>query len=327
MPDNYDPFKQDANADTEKRLRFLEDQIAQLNPRTLNQSSTKTSESSSKITTPSNLTAGESIGNGDGIRITSTSSFLVVNYTTAPNSYYNMYYDSGSQKYAAQSFSLSNVDTETGAGVAGFSMKLMASGTPVSSPVNFEIRTNNAGVPSNTVVTGSNGTVTVAGVNGSYTEYFVTYSPAINISANTTYWIVVYTDSSHSTGFFVAGNNSPGGYADGNSASYDGANWTAHAGDDLYLTLNYLENSDKVFKSKAITTGFVNLTIGVADGTYLAGDTISATSVGYKKDFTGLVAGNYYYISDTSGQLSTSAGTYAKTIGKAISTTTMFVQI
>lgn len=55
-----------------------------------------------------------------------------------------------------------------------------------------------------------------------------------------------------------------------------------------------------------------------------AGDYVEVTLFGGDFYITGLVAGTLYYLSDTPGSLSTSAGTITQEIGWAVSTTCLF---
>lgn len=75
-----------------------------------------------------------------------------------------------------------------------------------------------------------------------------------------------------------------------------------------------------------LTATFSNVLLGVALGSGTAGNTISGGVQIYGKcdSFTGLTATATYYLSNTAGGVSSSAGTYSVIIGQAFSTTGIF---
>jgi hypothetical protein len=94
------------------------------------------------------------------------------------------------------------------------------------------------------------------------------------------------------------------------------------------LTANdivYFKESDqKWWKADAdLTTTFDQLQVGVALATVSSNATVQIAISGPVSGFTGLTAGSKYYLSNTAGAITTTAGTYSVFIGWALTTTTI----
>lgn len=94
------------------------------------------------------------------------------------------------------------------------------------------------------------------------------------------------------------------------------------------LTANdvvYFKESDqKWYKADAdLTTTFDQLQIGIAASTVSSNATVQIYISGAISGFTGLTAGSKYYLSNTAGAITTTAGTYSVFIGWALSTTSL----
>lgn len=97
-----------------------------------------------------------------------------------------------------------------------------------------------------------------------------------------------------------------------------GENLTAN--DIIY----FKESDQKWYKADAdLTTTFDQLQIGIAQSTVLTGATVQVAISGPVSGFTGLTAGSKYYLSNTAGAITTTAGTYSVFIGWALSTTSL----
>ena len=93
----------------------------------------------------------------------------------------------------------------------------------------------------------------------------------------------------------------------------------------------YLKESDgKVYKATASTAaealfafvGFVGLAQNVAMNA-----TVRVQTAGLVSGFSGLTVGGYYFIANTAGTISTTAGTKSFRIGRAVTTTKLIIQI
>jgi len=95
------------------------------------------------------------------------------------------------------------------------------------------------------------------------------------------------------------------------------------SGKEPYLVLTY--STDKVFKASARNAtnagkflGFVKESVSEGDEALVVVSNVFTT--------TGLTAGVPYYLSDTRGSISTSAGSISKKVGMALSTTKLLIQ-
>jgi microcystin-dependent protein len=100
---------------------------------------------------------------------------------------------------------------------------------------------------------------------------------------------------------------------------------TLSAGDIIYL-----DTSDGEWKKADASTASTseNVMLGIAQGSGTDGNTISGGVLvrGKDQNQSGLTANNVYYLSDTAGEVSTSAGTVSIELGYAIDTDTIYFQ-
>lgn len=110
------------------------------------------------------------------------------------------------------------------------------------------------------------------------------------------------------------------------SAVYDQEMFVGTAGETLVATdLCYYKTSDQRWwkaDADAIAT-CLGMKLAVAQGGATAGNTLNMLGGGLNKNFTGLTAGAAYFVSNTTGGISTTPGTYARFIGRAVSTTNL----
>ena len=136
-------------------------------------------------------------------------------------------YETGSEKYVAQSFTpgISGTVTSVTAYVRLYSFD------PRQATVNFELRTNNAGVPSTTIL--ATATVTEAVANLGTRDFTATVTFSQAVTSGTLYWICMPTTTGSFRGWYYDGSNV---YANGSratSTAVDGLSaWTASAGTD-----------------------------------------------------------------------------------------------
>jgi len=81
----------------------------------------------------------------------------------------------------------------------------------------------------------------------------------------------------------------------------------------------------RVYKSSALLAVNVNSYVGIANESSTVGNNIKVVVTGIDSHQSGLTVGTNYYLSDTSGAFSSSAGTVTKKAGLAISATQMLV--
>lgn len=163
-----------------------------------------------------------------------------VNYRTATVTIDRSQLVYNSDKFAfgntwlAQSFQASG-------SIAGSRLDLLISKTGSPTQVQVQIRTDNAGAPSSTVV--SNSTIVVPGTNVNVLTSYVAFNlpGAVILSAATTYWIVVQATGAVSdinNGFYWKGSNT-NPYAGGNASRSvnAGSTWVADTSYDQTFKL------------------------------------------------------------------------------------------
>lgn len=111
------------------------------------------------------------------------------------------------------------------------------------------------------------------------------------------------------------------------SATYDQNIVAGTAGETLVSgDLVYFKMSDQRWwktDSDAAATS-IDVKLGVSQGSASAGASVNVLIGGLAKNFTGLTAGTAYFVSGTAGAVSSTRGTFARFVGRAVSTTSMF---
>lgn len=168
----------------------------------------------------------------------------------------------------------------------------------------------------------------------------VTY-PGSNLSTSAAWIAFDFSDQavtlSASTQYFIELSRS--GSVDGSNyynVGYAGADIIA--GDDhstYYSSVWHDAVIDIMFKVQSAEAGYVLAAandletldfIGISSETKTAGSTMEYKDSGIISGFTGLTPGAVYYLSDTPGAISTTAGTYERKVGRAISTTELLIE-
>lgn len=139
----------------------------------------------------------------------------------------------GTERAQAQSFQYG-----TAVKVRGLEVNLKKNaGTPTA--ITVRIETNNAGVPSGTLVD-SNATATIpAFTTTTYGWLSVEFPASFSIAAATLYWIVLKIAAGANDNNYAWASKSTSGYADGNMANSadGGSTWTAAAAEDAYFRI------------------------------------------------------------------------------------------
>jgi len=186
------------------------------------------------------------------------------------------------------------------------------------------LRADDAGKPHSTVL--GTGTCTYTKVYN-ISDYSVNFSFAspVSVSASTKYWIVI--SLSNSIGVYLKGTN----HGSNASVSTDaGVNWSS-AGANGYDTSISVYTVDtevgKLYQCSALhpnsrTTGFV----GFAIETKNSGENTTFQVNNSFSNLTGLTAGIPYYLSNTYGAISSSAGTNSKKVGLSLSATSLLIK-
>lgn len=195
-----------------------------------------------------------------------------------------------------------------------------------SSSLNIYIYATSGGQPTGSAL----GTIaTNQSVISSAGEYTFAFTSPVAVSGSTTYAIVLSTPLQGVGGYTSWYYKNSNVYANG-SYGYSGdagATWTMDTGKDFYFKAN--ESSyypGKVYK--AVTSSddekVLNF-VGFATSAVSAGDSCSVKVVGVVSGFTDLTPGSGYYLSSSSGLISTTK-TYPGQVGVAISSTEILIK-
>ena len=191
-----------------------------------------------------------------------------------------------------------------------------------SSVITASIRTNSAGQPTGADISSITGTVTPNVAVA--TLQTLTFSSPIPVSPNTTYHVIF---RGNSTNVVVYGNNSAGQGT--NSSANSGSTWSASNGALELVTYEIDTVSGQISRSTASVQARDRNSnfIGFAISTTTAGQQVPYQQTGIMAGFSGLTPGLTYYLSNTTGAISTSPGTTSVRVGIAISATQLLIKL
>lgn len=157
------------------------------------------------------------------------------------------------------------------------------------------------------------------------TERTFTFATPITVSASTTYQIVAHAPlgggGDNVNWYYQNSGSGAGKSGDG------GSNWSTDANKQRYYKINEIQTvAGNVYKaSAAVNNEYVTGFIGFVIGSFSAGQTATILIVGQTTNLAGLTVGSAYYLSDTSGAISTTPGTVSKKVGISLSTTSLLI--
>lgn len=270
--------------------------------------------------TATGFLAGENISANDPVALSDGTAYARLTLTT-DNSAANGPLSGNS--WVAQTFV---VDAETAAlGIKAITVNAAKSGVPAANLI-VSIRNVSANVPTGSDIGGYTATVSVSGQD----NYTATFATPPTIAPGT--YAACFRAAEQ---FAIYGKNSnvnTGNYA---SSSDAGSSWTADTNKDLTMVVDIkITTAGKLYKAdprylyNGNTVSFsvaekVNC-IGFATAAATAGNAVSVQMGGILGGFTGLTAGSDYYVNDSLA-LSTTQGTHIISLGKAVSTTELFI--
>lgn len=267
------------------------------------------------------FTAGENLTAADAVFIedaNTTSDVVSITTGGTVNSAFGQVAPSNNVKLA-QTFSLAS-----DASIESIKVYLKKSGSP-SDNVLVSIQSTSGGDPSGTVI-GSQLSLDGTTLTTSYVEYTFTYSTRPSLSASTTYAVVLERSGSTSdTDYYLWNADIANPYASGVSKFYR-SSWNTDSGTDQTLVLtSRVTTAGQAYKADANVAGKFAGFIGFVKTTVTSGNTATITVAGKATGFSSLTPGTQYYLSDTAGAVSTSAGTNTRKVGIGTSATEMLV--
>lgn len=185
------------------------------------------------------------------------------------------------------------------------------------------IRADSGGLPTGSDIGAITGTATCNTAGSANAT--LTFSSPVSVSPNTVYHVVFRcTNNSGSNTCGIQGNNSAGTVT--NSSANAGTSWSASNG-AFDMTYNEISTvSGQVSKTKATVSGDRNQNfIGFTNTGGATSSILRVQTQGVVTGLSGLTAGAIYYLSNTVGAISTTAGTVTKKIGRALSATTLLI--
>lgn len=183
----------------------------------------------------------------------------------------------------------------------------------------LHIRATSAGLP-----TGSDliTPITVTATNGAIT---FNVSPGLTLSANTKYAFLISINTNNCGVRFQSTDVYPSGERVLSSDS--GASWAATTG-DFYFTFTYIVDGNKLYMSNSSSNdSAANNFVGFSATSGNYGDNINVINFGIYSGLTSLTPGATYYLSNTSGEISSSAGSQSRKIGLAVSSTSLLIKL
>jgi hypothetical protein len=213
------------------------------------------------------------------------------------------------QSATAFSFSLANAN-------------LYKIGSPTTDIV-LSVQTDAAGVPSGTQVAST--TLDGALLTDSSASYTFTFPSEVSISASTLYWLVFEIDGAcDSDNKFSLSSSNTNPYASGSVFNYNGSVW-ANLNVDAQASLKRVYSSGAAYKTHADNGGYAVSFFGFAQENIAASTTGTFVVGGVMTSLTGLETGSFYYLSNTTGAISTSTGTFTRKVGLALSETVLLI--
>lgn len=257
------------------------------------------------------LTAGQSIAAGDatfvsdGVNGSRVGSFTQT--TTA----------SGSQAMGtnAKEQIAFKITTSNKLYVKGVTIDEIGKNNSPSDDVEVALQGDSSGSPD-----GSDVAVTAAVDVQASASYTFNFSSIQTLSASTDYWFVIRrTGSLHDSNYYLVSTGGVSGiYQDLDDGVWDGV--TGWGYDVLELP-----PAGTLGKASADVSGRYESFIGFAQEAIDVDASGKVFVSGVVTGLTGLTAGSTYYLSDTAGEISTSAGSNTRKVGIALSTTTLLI--
>jgi hypothetical protein len=207
-------------------------------------------------------------------------------------------------------------------------VSLKKSNSPTDN-LTIEIQADSGGNPSGSALATSN-VVDGSTLTGTYAATTFTFASPYTVNASTTYWLVLKRSTgSNGTNYYIAQYKKSASYSGGAvKINLNSGGWTTPTvAGDLYFQITQLAVAGRILKANASSANTRSgQVIGVAT-TAIALDASGVIQVAGVATMSGLTAGKKYYLSNTAGAVSTSAGSQTVKVGQSLSTTQMLIQI
>ena len=192
-----------------------------------------------------------------------------------------------------------------------------------------QIQGESSGVPDGTAISATvthneDDNVDNGGAKHQATATFDFSSAPVEVTPGSGYAIVVRVQSTTGNGKWA--HNTSDTYAGGEGYVRSGGTWTTDfSGEYHFKVFESNGVAGRVYKTDASTTLGTTHYIGFAQAAISSVATGVIQVSGIWDGFSGLTPGAQYFLSDTPGAISTTAGTVSKKIGRALSATTLLI--
>lgn len=261
--------------------------------------------------TMSNFTASDAITAGNAVIIGDGASTNSATVSTGHGSAYGC----NSSDWMSQKFTTGTRDKSIK------SVTVWVGDSGANTVLTASIRANSAGQPTGSDIGGLTGTVNI-NTAGSLART-ITFSTPIPVSASTDYHVIFRGAGTCN----IYGNASSGQGT--NSSANSGSTWSASNG-ALELSMTKIDTvAGQITPSSATNTfssAMYNNFIGFASENISASGVGAVITGGVVTGLSGLTTGSTYYLSDTNGAISLSAGSNSRKVGIALSATSLLIK-
>jgi hypothetical protein len=262
------------------------------------------------------LTAQENISAGDSVAIGDGAEFILSSSTVTGGTALNLF----GGNWVSQQFTTSATTTF----IKKATISIMR-GSGGAEPQNLtcSIRANSGGSPTGADI----GSVTISSGSApadTPVTYTFTFSSPVEVSPSTTYHLV-FSNTGAGYSWYANPVGSTAGAAGVSTNS--GSTWGTGNG-PLYYSVSELDTtSGQISKTTAASSkARSNAFIGFATSSISASASGVVAVGGVVSGLSGLTPGATYYLSNTPGAISTSAGTVSRKVGIALSSTTLLIK-
>lgn len=224
--------------------------------------------------------------------------------------------DASSDQEVAVSFTPSSTFTPSLLAITAFK-----SGTPTDN-FTVSVESDSSGAPSGTAL--YSGTIAGSSLSTSRDTHYITFSGSGTLNADTTYWLVLGRSGAVSASNYFKTAACFGTPCSLTMHTYNGSTWSSLSrglNGPLFQVITFQDYGD-VYKTSANTTGRYTNYVGISTGTYATSSAAQIAVAGVVTGLSGLATSTNYYISDTLGELSTTAGTNSIKVCHAFTPTT-----
>lgn len=276
-------------------------------------SSIPTSSPTSSVLSVSAFVAGENLAQGDAVAIGSGNGYLILSQTfkAQTNSFSTTRWLSQMFTTSADAISIQKTDLNMVSGGGILTLDLLVS-----------IRADSAGVPTGADLGSINVNTTISNAGDNIVTF--TFSSPIVVTASTPYHIVLRVGASGGSPMTWYGDTSGTG---GNVSTNSGSTWGSDNSPKWCKVYEINALAGLLYKTSAtVTSDKVTNFIGFTQSSILSSVAGAVTIDGVAQVPSVISAGTTYFLSNTSGQISSVTGTVNKKIGLGLSGSSLLIK-